>query len=174
MRDWMYTSINQIIYVGPFGTTESLATEFVRQQALCACRQMVRYVLGFEAVYLGGGYEPPKAKLRLNTVELQRDILKTRREDIKKDDQLFRDRAGELEDVRRQIEVIDKEWTRRRWKDEINMNLKPLVAGMEWSALNRLGPTDWAKWEMLATNTQRQQMIDVNLIFGKRNPLLGL
>ena len=98
---------------------------------------------------------------------MQRDILKTRREDIKKDDQLFRDRAEELEDARRQIEAIDKEWARRRWRDEINMNLKPLATGMEWGVLYRLGHTDWAKWEMLEPNTQWQQMLEANLIFEK-------
>ena len=80
MSDMMFTSLNEIIYVGPFGTTEAISNTFVCQTELCACRQMMRYVRGFEAVYLNGEYEPPKAKLRLNMVELQRDILKTRRE----------------------------------------------------------------------------------------------
>ena len=118
-------------------------------------------------VYLSGEYEPPKAKLRLSMVELQRDILKTRRGDVKKDDNLFRNRAGELEDVRRQMEVIDNEWARKRYRDEIDMNLKPLVTGVEWSALYRLGHTDWLEWEKLESNTQWQQMIEAKLIFGK-------
>ena len=114
MSDWAYTSISQIAYVGPFGATETLPQTFACQQALCVCRQMMRYVRGWGQIYLGNEREPAKAKLRLNMVELQRDILKTRREDIKRDDQLFRDRPGELEDVRRQISIIDRKWARVR------------------------------------------------------------
>ena len=59
---------------------------------------------------------------------------------------------------------MDKEEMER---DEINMNLKPLVAGMEWSVLYQLGHTDWLKWEMLESNTQWQQMLEAKLIFEK-------
>ena len=65
------------------------------------------------------------------------------------------------------MEVIDKEWARKRYRDEIDMNLKPLVTGVEWSALYRLGHTDWLKWEKLESNTQWQQMIEAKLIFGR-------
>ena len=34
MSDWMYTSINQIIFAGPFGATEALSPTFDCQQAL--------------------------------------------------------------------------------------------------------------------------------------------
>ena len=62
VNDWMFNSMNEIVYVGPFGTTEAISPQFVCQTTLCACRQMMRYVRGFEAVYIGGEYEPPKKR----------------------------------------------------------------------------------------------------------------
>ena len=65
------------------------------------------------------------------------------------------------------MEVIDKEWARKRYRDEVDMNLKPLVTGMGRSALYRLGHTDWLKWGKLEPNTQWQQMLEAKLIFEK-------
>ena len=35
MNEMMYTSLNEIIYVGPFGTTEAISNTFVCQTELC-------------------------------------------------------------------------------------------------------------------------------------------
>ena len=106
-------------------------------------------------------------------VKLQRDILKTRREDIKRDDQLFRDRSEELEDVRRQISMIDRQWTRLRWKEDVDRSLKPLVTGREWIELQRLGHNDWVQWEDMNSEDQRHQMIEANLVFQKPAGFVG-
>ena len=133
---------------------------------------MMRYVRGWEQVFLGGEWEPAKAKLRLNMVELQRDILKTRREDIKRDDQLFRERSEELEDVRRQISMIDRHWTRVRWTEDIVKRMSPLVTGLEWIDLQKiLDRNDWFKWEELNPEDQWGEMIKANLVFSKAGRL---
>ena len=54
ISDWMFASMCEIIYVGPFGATEAISPQFVCQATLCARRQMMRYVRGFEAVYSAG------------------------------------------------------------------------------------------------------------------------
>ena len=72
--------------------------------------------------------------------------MKSRREIIKMDDQLFRSRAEELADVRRQLGVIECRCTRTRWRDEIDINTRPIVTGVEWSALVSKGKNlDWGQ-----------------------------
>ena len=95
-------------------------------------------------------------------------FLKSRREGFKQDDQLLRSRADELADVRRQIEVIDNEWARTRWRDEIDVNTSPMVTGVEWSALLVRGNTDWGKWGVLESNAQWSEMAKANLLFENR------
>ena len=99
--------------------------------------------------------------------------MKTRREDIKRDDQLFRDRSEELEDVRRQISMIDRQWDRLRWKEDIDRSLKPLVTGREWIELQRFGHNDWVQWEEMNSADQRQQMIEASLVFPKPAGFVG-
>ena len=53
INDWMYESLSEIIYVGPFGTTEEISQNFVCQHELCPCRKMMRYVRGCKAVIFG-------------------------------------------------------------------------------------------------------------------------
>ena len=101
-------------------------------------------------------------------VEVQRDVLKSRRGIIKKDDQLFRSRADELADVRRQLDVIDTRWARTRWRDEIDINTRPMVTGVEWSALvARDKNLDWGQWGALDPNEQWGEMAKADLIFEK-------
>ena len=81
---------------------------------------------------------------------------------------MFRERSEELEDVRRQISMIDRQWTRVRWTGDIDKRMNPLVTGLEWIELQKiLGHNDWIEWGKMNSEDQWGHMVKAKLVFPK-------
>ena len=96
----MDETLSKCIYVGPSGSSEQVNQGFICQMNLRPCVQMMRYARGYKQVATEF-WEATRIKLFLNVVALQRDVLKERREKIRWDPQLMRDRSGELIEIRK-------------------------------------------------------------------------
>ena len=105
---------------------------------------------------------------------MQRDVLKARREIIKHDAQLFQDRFGELREVRGQIEIIYMKWTRTRYREEIDLDSRPMITSEEWRTLQTQANStlDWGYWNEVPSHEQWNVLANAGLIFQK-NRLRG-
>ena len=91
---------------------------------------MMRYARGFKLIFVEMR-QPPNVKLYLNMVEAQRDALKARREIVKRDSQFRQGGFGDLEEVRRKIEIIDMKQARARYREEIDLDGMPMITSEE-------------------------------------------
>ena len=74
----------------------------------------MRYARGSRLVPYTGYWASQKIVLCLNVVALQRDVLKERRDRIKADPTLPKERKEELIEIRTQIQIIGSKWSRCR------------------------------------------------------------
>merc|ERR1712112_641034 len=130
--------------------------KFICKIKLCPCRQMMRYVRGSVPVPHNGYWNSEKVVLKMNVVALQRDVLKERRSRIVLDPILLEERSEELEDIRKQLQMLDSRWSRCRVRKQVNVNQRPLITGGEWRKLifTKLVENDWDLWNEKESSEQ--------------------
>ena len=161
-------TLGRCIYVGPLGASAEIPPSSICREGLRTCRQVVRYARGFRAVE-AEAWQPPKVKLRLNTEEVQRDVLKARREIVKNGAQLFQERFEELGEVRKQMDIIDIERMRARYREKIDLYSRPAVTSEERGTLQtKVDSTlDWEVWNGMPPHQQWGAMANTSLISPK-------
>ena len=101
-------------------------------------------------------WEAPRAKISLNVVALRREVLKERREQIRWDPTLMLERSGELLEIRKQIQIVDRKRMSSRWEEEVDLTSRPLITSDEWRTLTINGhiTEDWERWNEKDPNGQ--------------------
>ena len=167
----MRKTLSKCIYVGPSGSSEEVNQNFICQKNLRPCRQMMRYARGYKRVETEF-WESPRIKLFLNVVALQRDVLKERREVIRWDPQLMRDCKGELLEIRKQIQIIDVKWMGTRYREEVDVNSRPLISIDEWGVLTINGQIteNWEQWNGKDPKDQWQVLDKAGMITQRPAP----
>ena len=81
----------------------------------------MRYARGSKLMPDTGHWNSQKIVLNVNLVALQRDVLKGRRDGIKEDPTLMRDRSEELSEIRTLIQIVESKWSMCRQRENIDV-----------------------------------------------------
>ena len=100
---------------------------------------MMRYARGNKTLSDTEYWDWPRVVLNMNVVVLQRDLLKERRDHIRSEPTSLMGGVEELLGIRKQIQIIDSRWVNIRWKGEIDLRCRPLIAIDEWRKNDRWG-----------------------------------
>ena len=70
------------------------------------------------------------------------------------------ERSDEVLEIQKQIQIIDKKWMSTRWKEEVDLKSRPLIASDEWGKLKVHGfvTEGWERWN------EKIQMANGNIL----------